>query len=892
VTRLVAWLRALWKRREVRATVDEEIAFHLAMETRTRREHGESPDEARRQALAEFGAPSLVRAEILDVRTPWLGRFAGGALQDARYALRSFVRTPLAMTSVVLVLAVGIGLTSAVFAAVDALFFRGLPVPDADRMVYITAPGSGVDVGALSDAAQGAIRSASPTSWVGGLLSSDGLNGDLHVRANGEYVSPDYFTALSLRPTVGRFFVSADADQGNADVAIVISDDLWRTRMSSDATAVGRAVRFEGRRAVIIGVAPRGFRGVALPWRPTEFWMIQPRPPSRTGFVGSAAVARLAPGASIEALAAAVKARANSSEPVSRNHADVVVRPAVGLLTTQADLASLGYVRALADAVAAMAIVVMLIAAANVVGILMARGVARSTELAVRQALGADAPRLARQLVTESLLLGLGSGAAGLFVAWALIHLYRAWSPFDVALDLGINARVLTWTLLACTLAGLGVGAAPLRQALRVDVLAWLGAPGATVAAPQARRARYGAVIPQMALSVALLIVAGAHVRALLRVEHADSGYDVDHVVSIEAFGPMRYHDKAHQAEADATNTQYALIAGERLRALPGVAGVALVSASPDGAVLLPRHPVQTRDPSGRETSVVASTSIDAVSADFFSVESIRLLQGRRFDDNHDLPDTPPVAVISASLAKEIAPDGSALGHLVGTTRVGHGGQIEWREVVGVVGDIKDGAEVVPMVYEPITQVSIIQVFFDAIVRVNIDPDAAAPEISHTLSAIDSRAEVGEAVTLRESIARAHFVRRLALALVGIAGLFGVALAAIGLYSAVSYSVAQQARGLAVRVTLGATGGDLSRLVLVDGVRSALIALAPGICLGLVGFRLTAAVVRYVTGPVAAPDAAVVVAVALLVGAVSVVACLPSARRAATADPLAALRGD
>src|SRR5262249_39111808 len=157
------------------------------------------------------------------------------------------------------------------------------------------------------------------------------------------------------------------------------------------------------------------------------------------------------------------------------------------------------------------------------------------------------------------------------------------------------------------------------------------------------------------------------------------------------------------------------------------------------------------------------------------------------------------------------------------------------------------------MVYEPETQIEF-HVVFGTLVRVNVDPDAAVPMISHALTSIDSRAAVEETTTLRESIARAHFVRRLALALIGIAGVFGVALAAIGLYSAVSYSVAQQARGLAVRVTLGATGRDLSRLVLWDGVRSVLVALAPGICLGLVGFHVTAAVVRYVAGPVAAPD--------------------------------------
>ena len=890
MTRLLAWLRALWKRREIRATVDEELAFHVEMEADAHRRHGDPPDEARRHALAEFGPPSFVRAEILDVRTPWLGRFTSGVLQDTRYALRSFSRTPLAMASVVIVLAVGIGLTSAVFSAVDALFFRSLPVPNADRMVYITAPGAEVDIGAFKDAAQGAIRAISPTQWTGGLLSND----DLHVRANGELVGPAYFAALGLRPELGRFFLQSDADPGDADWAVVVSDDLWQSRLSGNSAVVGLPVQLMGRRAVVIGVAPPGFRGVALPWRPSEFWVVQRLPPPFRQHLAQSAIARLSGGANAQALAAAVNAHATNGEPATTNHAEISIRPAVGLLTTQADLASLGFVRALADAVAVMALVVMLIAAGNVVGILMARGVARSTELAVRQALGADASRLARQLVTESLLLGMAAGAAGLFVAWMLIHVYRAWAPFDVALDLEINARVLGWTLLACTLAGLGVGAAPMRQALHVDVLAWLGAPGATIAAPRARRLRYGAVMPQMALSIALLIVAGAHARALALVEQANPGYEVDHVIAATLrLPPSKFNrnDPAQAAAAAAANVQFIATVLERLRGQPGVSAAAAATVDPSGAVLLPFHPLTARDSSGRETSVVTSSSIDAVSADFFAAESIPLLQGRTFDDKRDRPDTPPVAIVSASLARQIEPDGRALGRLVQVVTVGKTSETAWREVVGIVGDIKNGDTVVPMVYEPTTQLNL-HVIITTIVRVNVDAEAAVPMISHALASIDSRAQLDEAMTLRESIARAHFVRRLTLALVGVAGIFGVVLAAIGLYSAVSYSVAQQARGLAVRVTLGATGRDLSRLVLWDGVRSVLIALAPGICLGLVAFRLTAAVVRYVTGPVAAPDGIVIAAVALLVGAVAIVACLLPARRAATADPLAALRGD
>ena len=637
-------------------------------------------------------------------------------------------------------------------------------------------------------------------------------------------------------------------------------------------------------------MAPAGFRGVSLPWMPTQFWTVEALPVGVTlkhpRTASPALIARLVPGASIGSLSAIVANRPGQAT-AQTTLTDYVVRPAVGLLTPETQASSLGFVRALADAVAMMGLAVMLIAASNVVGILMARGVARSTELAVRRALGASARRLVQQLLTESVLIGAAAGLAGLFVAWVLIHLYRAWSPYDIALDVTIDTRVLAYTLLVCVGAGILVGIAPARQALRVNVLAGLGAPGTGTTASLRRGTRYGSVIPQIALSVGLLVIAGAHAVALAKVERQDPGYQIEDIVTVQATPPFRYFAKPMTKEtAGAINRGYFTEALEHLRTLPGVSAAALTVALPTGSSGLPKRQWTSRDSSGHGITVLAPPNA-VVSADFFTVFRIPLLAGRSFDDERDSATAAPVAIVSAGLARKLGPAGAVLGLRIavdptGTART----EPEWREIVGVVGDTFDGSDAIPLVYVPLKS----SFFGTLVARTSADPASMAPVIARTLTAIDDRAQIGEVLTLSESIARAHYLRRLTLAMLAIAGLFGVVLAAIGLYSAVSYWVAQQARDLGVRATLGATRGDLVGLVVRDGLMTVLIALVPGIALGLVGFRLTAGLVRFVVGPIASPALGVVGSVVGLVLVIAVAACYLPGRRAATADPLVALR--
>ena len=893
MTRLLARLRAFWHRREIRETLDEEIRFHVDMESAAHRARGLTAVQAARQAAIDLGGPGHARDAVLDVRTSPLRRLANSCGQDVRYGLRTFARTPLAIASVVLVLAVGIGLNSAVFGAIDAVFFRPLPVPRPDEMVYVTAPTGAVNFVVFRDRARGSITGMSTTEPAQNVtLSSDSL----HMTANGESVGIDYFRVLQLVPSVGRFFEPADDDSNEADSALVISDDVWRHRLGADSNVIGQSVLVDGVRHVIVGIAPPGFRGLSLPWMPSEFWVVRRIPAefkARVKSVSGALLARLSPGASVRSLGAIVANRPGQ-DPRQSDQTDYAVRVAAGLLTPGMQGSALGFVRALADAVAVMALAVMLIAAANVVGILMARGVARSAELAVRQALGAGAGRLTQQLLTESALIGAAAGGVGLFVAWVLMHLYHAWSPSEIALDVTANARVLIYTLVVCVGAGLLVGIAPARQALRVNILAGLGAPGAGTTAVTRRRTRYGSVIPQMALSIGLLIVAGAHAQALMNIERRNPGYAMSDIVTVMVRPPaihVNFKDASERAKADALDREYLARVLDSVRTLPGVSAVALSSATPSAAAGFPKLRWFSHNSLEHRASAAATASGLGASAEFFETFGIPLLAGRPFDDKRDSPTAPLVAIVSAAFAKQLAPDGSIIGQRIAVDMPGRTeSQWEWRDVVGVVGDIFEGADVVPMVYLPGSQGKFAWAGGTVAARVSVDPASIAPVIAHTITKLDDRAQLGEAVTMTELVARDHYVRRLTLAMLAIAGIFGVALAAIGLYSAVSYWVAQQARDLGVRATLGATRGDLVRLVLRDGLTTVLIALIPGIALGLVGFRLTAGLVRFVVGPIAAPAFGVIASVVAMVMLVALAACYLPGHRAAKADPLVALR--
>ena len=901
--RLAARLRAWWHRRELQATVDEELAFHVEMERAAHEGDGLSSDAARRQALADLGGTAHVRADILEVRTPRLVALAERVRLDVRYAGRTFARTPLSITSVVVVLACAIGLNTAVFSAIDALFFAPLPVPSPSTVVYVTGPArSFVDYAVFKNRAHAAVVSVSPTeSRVMPLTSPD-----VHLFGHGEWVNATYFETLGLRPELGRFFVPSEDDPRNVDRAVVISDDLWRGRFGADPSVVGRPVQLDGTDCSIIGVAPPGFRGVSLPWEPSEFWATYAQQISGLSLSTRSVsfVARLAPGVSAATVAPMVADRPGQQNPApGHTFTTYIIRPAIGPLAPQDITQGLGFVRALADAVAAMALVVMLIAASNVVGILLARGIARSPELAIRQAMGATGRRLVAQLLTESVLLGVAAGLVGLVVAELLLAAYSAVSPVDVALPVTLDLRALVFTLVICSVAGLLVGLAPARQALRANVLSALGAPGAGTPRTVRRRLRYGTVVPQLGLSVALLVMAGAHAKTLFNLEFRPAGYRVDHVLTVELKPPAQTSALSTDDERDAAakeNRGFYTTVSPRLGALPGVSAVALSAGLPSRFRILPGLTWVSRDRLEAHAPAVAAAARTFVSAQFFRVFDIRLLAGRTFDDTRDTPDAPSVVIVNATLARQLAPAGNAVGLLIASPddrlhNPRHAPKDPnaapvWSEVVGVVTDTTDGATVVPLVYKAVTQIDDLWMSLNAVAQVSTDPISTSVAMRRAIADVNPNGAWSDVERMADVVARDHYARRLALGLLAFAAGLGMFLASVGLYSAVSYWTAQQARDLGVRATLGATHHDLIALVIWDGAKTVLTALVPGLLLGLAGFRITGRLIQYVIGPVSAPGFDVVLVVVALVVAVTLLACFVPARRAAQADPLVVLR--
>ena len=769
-TRLTARLRAWWHRRQIRNTIDEELAFHVEMERTLHQSEGLSPDEARRQAVADLGGTAQVREEILEVRTTRLARVADRVRQDLRYACRTFARTPLAVASIVVVLACGIGLNTAVFSAIEALFFQPLPVPSPSAVVYVSGPaGAFVDYEVFRERAHSAVLDVTPTDQRSATLTSP----EVHLWAEGEWVNANYFETLGLRPALGRFFAPSEDDPRNVDRAVVLSDDLWRHRFGADPNLIGQRIALDQDDCTVIGIAPPGFHGVSLPWRPSQFWATFAQQVSgRTKLPTSAVafVARLAPQVSIAALAAMVADRPGETSPAPGRTA-YVLEPAIGPLAPVDTVRAFAFVRGLAAAIAAMALVVMLIASSNVVGILMARGVGRSTELAIRQALGATGRRLVAQLLTESVLLGLAAGAAGLLVAWLLLAAYHAVAPAASALDLAIDGRALGYTLLVCASAGLLVGLAPARQAIRISILSALGAPGAGTPQRMRRRVRYGSVVPQIACSVALLLVAGTQARALFDLEYLSAGFRVDHVLTVQLNPPgRRTADPKLAADATQKNRDFFQAVTSRLSALPGVSSVALVSALPSQAALFPRQPWVSRDSLERHTPRLVEASLDNVSGLFFRVFHIRLLAGRAFDDIRDSPTSPPVAVVNATLAHELAPDGNAIGQMVSRYSPDDRDKPPvWYEVVGIVSDTTDNGAAVPLVYRAVSQLPQAFGFLSVVAQTRTDPAEAASAMRRTIVDINPDGAFTDVQTISEVLARDHFARRLALALLAFA---------------------------------------------------------------------------------------------------------------------------
>ena len=842
-----------------------------------------------------------------------------GLLHDLRHAVRQLRARPGFTFAVLVILAAGIGANTAAFSLVDGLLLRPLPWPESESIVVVgQTPAERPGRPLLSFAALRRLQDARSFEHVAAYaplsVVRDGPDGPADLV--GAAVTPSLFPLLRAAPRIGRLFTEAEAVEG-ADRVVLLSHRAWTGRFGSDPDVVGAPVVLDGDPHVVLGVLPAGFDfpGPRMDlWKPLVVSPDEPPPDGGVVFLGVlAGIGRLRPGVSpaqAEVEARAILERAEGAGPprprgpefetrVSRLREERArpFRPALLLLAAATGL-------------------LLALACANVAGLLLARGIVRRRELALRGALGAGRGRIVRHLLTESIVLGAAGGAVGLAVAFGILRVAPLLAPGDVpGLDeAGIDLGVLAFAAGLSLAAGLLFGAAPAFAWSRVDLARTLNEEGAAPAAGFGRLRTNGGqaalAVAQVALALVLLAGAGLLLRSFVALVTVDLGLDPANVVTarVQSRATSRLFGGAggrigpdELAEMDAAfrrSAETLLARLDRIAALPGVDAVALSSGMP----LFPAVSVQPVDVAGRppprDPRDVRMASIRTVSPGYAEALRLRLLAGRFFTDR-DTAGSPRVAVVSESFAREAFRGEPAVGQRLVPSAFsfpgggGPGGGEAW-EVVGVVADVASpfmpaGMPAASEIYLSMLQPGMSRMpAFDVLtvaVRAGENPLAVVPFLREVLAEVEPGMPVSTMALETLLSARAAQPRFYA-ACAGVFGMAALALAAFGLYAVLGYAVSRRRREIGIRVALGAERRDVLLLVLRQG--GAIV--AAGVLLGLLAAAAGVRIIESTLFGVTPADPLTFAAVTAVLAAAALLACWLPARRAARIDPLEVLR--
>lgn len=812
-----------------------------------------------------------------------------GLTRDVRHAFRALARSRGFTASSILVLGLGIGAVTALFSVLNGVLLRPLPYPDADAIVRVAEqlpqmPAGGRRVSILTNLTFHAWRDSAERIEQLAAYSPREVTlggGEAPVRLRGSSVSPELFALLRARPAAGRTFTSEEGAVG-ANAVAVLSDSLWRTRFGADPEVVGRAISLDDVDHTIVGLMPPDFY---FPDRETELWtsMAVPPPsggPGEVNIFAFAAIARLKPGVSVAAAAAEGTTAAKRAQlgPGGGPAEGAAIR----LVPLREEL--VGEVRPAILMLFAAVALAFLIANANLAGLLLARGMARSRELAVRAALGAGRGRLVRERLVEGALLAAAGGSLGVALAWVGVRALPSLLPagFPRADGIVLDAAALGFGVLLSALSCLLFALVPALRAAGMDPLEALSHDRTTTGG-HGSRLRAGLVVAQVALAAVLVVGAGLLLRSFGRLIDVDPGYEAANLLTAELqLPPSRY-----SAEAKAAFFASLL---ESLNADPAVEAAALSSKLP----LLPGHAVVgftiPGNPPPASPADVPTAAFRVVSSGYERAMGMRLVSGR-FLDERDVAGAEPVMVVNESFVRAYLADRDPFGVQIpellesGTPPV---------RIVGVVGDVRhEGLDSEPM---PELFVSSLQAGDPGhtrrgpflAVRTQGDPVAFASALATHVSRLDPQLALSEVRTMESRVSASIAEPRLYAVLVGALGGLALLLAAVGLYGILAQSVVERQRELGVRMAVGAGARDILGLVIGRGLRLTAIGLVIG---GLVAALLAPALQSLLFG-VQARDAFTFGAVALLMVAVATLACALPARRALRIDPAVALRAE
>jgi putative ABC transport system permease protein len=877
---LRARLRALLRRDATEREMDDEISFHLERQIEANVRAGMEPAEARRRAQLAFGGTEKVREEHRDARgNGWLL----DAIADARYGFRALRRNPVLATTAILTLALGIGANTAIFSVVNAVLLRPLPFPAPDRLMKLSE----------DNAEKGWVRnSAAPANYFdwaervsafqhtaaytpGGHTTLTGVGPA--VMLHDANVTGNFFTVLGVPAMMGRVFRDQETWQSGTHVA-VISERLWRTRFGGRPDVVGRTVRFDDVPTEIVGVMPRGFQFPAADvdvWTPFE-WL--PAYRSQTWFRRAhwlGVVARLKPGVTIQA-------------------ADVEFQKVVRQLQIEfpetnrvmgADLMPLhdfliGNVRQPLLVLLGAVVLLLLIACANVGNLLLVQALGRDRDAALRLALGAARGRLARQALTESLVLSFFGGAAGGALGWAGTRALAALQPGGMlpVRDVGVDGTVLAYVLAASTASGLLFGIAPALWRSRrapADALKEGNRGG------EARRLRKwgnGLVVAEVSLALLLTVGAGLLVRSFWRLQHVDPGFDPHNVLSVGIDLPTAKYDSA--AKVIGFFHEFAT----RVGALPGVEKAAGVTLPPlTGGGWTSDYHVEGRPADQYGTEVMHRVA----SPGYFQLMRVPVIAGRVFTDR-DRAGSIPVTVINEALAREAFPGEDPLGKRIAFARVPDS-TVTWWTVVGVVGNEHQRSLAVPPQIEafmPFAQQA--NSFMTVVARTTSEPAALEAAVRRVLADLDPQLAVATMNTMDDLRTRSVASQRFVMLLLFTFGGVGLALAVVGVYGVIAQLSRRRSREMGIRLALGAKSGQVEWLVVLEGLKLTAFGLLLGLAVALVATRLMRSLLFEVT----TTDPLTFLAVTGLLAISAASAAWIPAARAGRTDPAQTLRSD
>jgi putative ABC transport system permease protein len=795
-------------------------------------------------------------------------------LQDLRYAVRMLGKKPVFTVIAVVTLALGIGANTAIFSVINAVLLRSLPYYNASQLVVLASTSSSGDREGLSVPESQEYRERMRSLEDMTAFQSQSVNvtgGERPDRVRGAFVTSNFFKVFNLSPVIGRTFADGEDRQGGEKLAVV-NEKLWHERLNSDPNLSSKKLILNGEPFSVIGVVSSDFQ---QPFDPdVEVWMPVANYPGNTGkreWRLLFAAGHLKPGASVsqaQAEAGTIAGQLAQAYPKENSGRGARVEYLRELLT--------GDVRPMLWLLFAAVCVILLIACANLANLLLARGLSRQKEIAVRAALGASRRRLIRQLLTETTLISLLGGVGGLLLAqWGLYALLKLPQGFVNTKEATLDGRVLLFALAVSVITGWLFGLVPALQLAKPELQSFLkeGARGSGEGS-RWNRVRGAFVVAQVALSLLMLVSAGLLLRSFDKLLRVDVGFKTERLLSLEYRLPRnKYKEPVAQ-----WNFHRQVV--DRLQEVPGVQSASLVRGLPfsgNGATTAITLPDREPPAHGTEPEVMFNTAMPS----YFETLGIPLLKGRVFG-NEDQANTPTVVVINQTMARRFWPNQDPLGKQIKFVQDG-----SMATVVGVVGDAKHfwlEEEQKPQMYDAYSQDP--GLFATVVIRTTVEPLSLSEPVRQAIWKVDADQPMWKIRTVEFLVNRSTADRRFLMALMGIFATLAFVLTIIGLYGVISYLVNQRTQEIGIRMALGAQMRDILSMVLKQGM----VLVFTGVALGLAASWMLTRLMSRLLYQVSATDPLTFAAIALLLVTVALLACYIPARRATKVDPLVALR--